>query len=421
MNEIQEQLRDAIAAAVNGAEPSFDVMTAVRRRYRRRLRRLATAGAGVVAVVAMTAAFIAARHALPGHQAPGAATARSGKPGLHPRAPLFPGGGRLLLADAGALRWLYPDGRTIRIPGKFDGARVSAGELLAWRYSQFGPSYYTMRPDGSGQRLVLPAGHDKKLDVIAAQLSPDASKLAYIQQDVVSQVKVTDTAWVLDLATGKRTDLGAISDSAFAWLDDATILTTAPDGKSLVLISAATGRTSRYVSVTDPALVGAYEHARPGAGPPAFIGSDGVRGSGASARVAVWLAAATRHGLSTRPAEIVLNGRTPVVTYAPKTPEALALTWGPGDLVLLQTGAGDRPGSWKAYAATLQSGRPSRSLPYGMDGATFNPAGNVMALQDSGAVTFVATPRPACERATRCLAFQPTALPQSGTVQAWLP
>jgi hypothetical protein len=157
-----------------------------------------------------------------------------------------------------------------------------------------------MRLDGSRQRLVLPAGHDKKLGVIGAQLSPDASKLAYIQQDVASPGKVTDTAWVLDLATGKRTDLGAMFDSAFAWLDDATILTTAPDGKSLVLITAATGLRSRYVAVTDPALVGAYEQARPGAGPPAFIGSDGVRGSGASARVAVSLAAADRFGGITR-------------------------------------------------------------------------------------------------------------------------
>jgi hypothetical protein len=414
MNDIQERLRDAITATVDGAEPSFDVMTAVRRRHRWRLRRLAAAGAAAVAVVATTAALLAARHALSGQQAPVTATTKHGE--------LFPGGGRLLLADAGALRWLYPDGRTIRIPGKFDGARVSAGELLAWRYSHFGASYYTMRLDGSGQRLVLPAVHDRKLDVIGAYLSPDESKLAYIQQDVVSQAKVTDTAWVLDLATGKRTDLGAMFDSAFAWLDDATILTTAPDGKSLVLISAATGRRSRYVAVTDPALAGAYEHAQPGAGPPAFIGSDGgVRGSGASALVAVWLAAKDRYGGIKRPAEVVLNGRTPVVTYAPKTPDALGLAWGPGDLVLLQTGAGDGPGTWKAYAATLQSGRPSRSVPGGMAGATFNPAGNVMALQDGGTVTFVATPRPACEHATRCLAFQPTALPQSGTVQAWLP
>jgi hypothetical protein len=116
-----------------------------------------------------------------------------------------------------------------------------------------------------------------------------------------------------------------------------------------------------------------------------------------------------------------MAGLTPLLTYAPTTPEALSLTWGPNGLVLLQTGAGDRPGSWNAYAATLQSSRPSRPIPYGMDGATFNPAGNVIALEDSGLVTFVPTPRPACEHTGHCLSFQPAFLSNSGTVQAWTP
>jgi hypothetical protein len=68
----------------------------------------------------------------------------------------------------------------------------------------------------------------------------------------------------------------------------------------------------------------------------------------------------------------------------PQTPQALSLTWGPDGLVLLRTGAGDNPGSWSTDAATLQSPRPSKPLRYGMEGATFNPAGNVIALQESG-------------------------------------
>ncbi len=56
-----------------------------------------------------------------------------------------------------------------------------------------------------------------------------------------------------------------------------------------------------------------------------------------------------------------------------------------------------------------------------MDGATFNPAGNVIALQDAGLVTFVPMPRPACQRTARCLAFQAANLLQGGTVQAWEP
>jgi len=95
-------------------------------------------------------------------------------------------------------------------------------------------------------------------------------------------------------------------------------------------------------------------------------------------------------------------------------------------LVLLRTGAGDNPGSWNAYAATLQDPRPSRPLPYGMDGATFNPAGNVIALQDGSTVIFWPTPRPACQRTVKCLNLQPTilqltTLPQQGTIWAWIP
>src|SRR5215472_13552106 len=184
MHDLQERLRDAIAASVEGAEPSFDLMTAVRRRHRQRLRRLAVAGRLAVAVVIAAAVFLTARYAEPGHHAPAAGLIKTGK---HNRAtPVFPGGGRLLLADGGVLRWLYPDGRTVRIPGQFDAARVSAGQLLAWRYSDFGAAYYTMSLNGSRQRLVLPAGRDKKLSVINALLSPDRTTLAYIRQDLVS-------------------------------------------------------------------------------------------------------------------------------------------------------------------------------------------------------------------------------------------
>ena len=55
MSDLQQRLRDAIAASVDGAEPSFDLMSAVRRRHRQRLRRLAAAGAAAVMVVAVRA------------------------------------------------------------------------------------------------------------------------------------------------------------------------------------------------------------------------------------------------------------------------------------------------------------------------------------------------------------------------------
>jgi len=417
MTDLQQRLRDAISASVGDAEPSFDLMTAVRRRHRQRLRRLAVAGPAVMVVIA-AAVFLAARHAQPAHHLPGAGTTRPGKQNL--AAPAFPGGGRLLLDDGGVLSWLYPHGRTVRIPGLFDGAHVSARHLVAWRYTDSGAVYYTMNLNGSRQRLVLPTERDKKLSVINAVLSPDGSTLAYIRQDIASPVVVTFTLWVLDLSTGHRANLGTISPSAFSWMDGTTILTATPNGKSLQLVSAVTGHRTTYLTVTDPGLVHAYERARPGAGPPASIGSDGLNGSGASARIAVWLAA-SRRTTTFQPAEVIMAGRTPLVTYAPLTPEILSLTWGPDGLVLLQTGHGDGPGTWKTYAATLQSPRPSTPFPFGMDGATFNPAGNVMALEDNGTVTFVPTPRPACERTAKCLNFQPPYPVQNGTVQAWIP
>lgn len=418
MADLQERLRDAISASVDGAEPSFDVMAAVHRRHRQRLRRLALTAPVAVIVIIATAVFLAARYPQPRHDVPDGAATKPGK--ATASAPAFPGGGRLLVVNGGTLSWLYPDGKAIRIPGQFDGAAVSGGQLVAWRYTNFGASYYTMDLSGSRQRLVLPAGHDKKLSVIAALLSPDGSTLAYIRQDLVSKAIVTDTLWVLNPAAGQRANLGAVSDSGFTWMDRTTILAVAPDGKSLQLVNASTGRRTTYLTVTDPVLVHAYERARPGAGQPAYIGSDGIADVGGSARIAIWLAASRKMG-TFQPAEAVLAGRTPLVTYAPPTPEVLSLTWGPDGLVLIQTGHGDDPVGWQTYAGTLQGPHLSRPWPLGMDGAIFNPAGNLIALQDNGTVTFVATPRPACERTAKCLSLRRPYVLHSGTVQAWIP
>jgi hypothetical protein len=91
---------------------------------------------------------------------------------------------------------------------------------------------------------------------------------------------------------------------------------------------------------------------------------------------------------------VILAGGAPLVTYAPRTKERLSLTWGPRSLVLIQTGAGDDPASSKTYAATLQSPRLYGGWPFGVDAATFSPAGNVIALQDNETVTFVSAPGP---------------------------
>jgi hypothetical protein len=77
MDDLQERLRDAITASVDGAQPSSDVMTAVRRRHRRRLRRSSAAAAAVVAVVAVIGATVlAGAQPAPAHRP----AARSTKP-----------------------------------------------------------------------------------------------------------------------------------------------------------------------------------------------------------------------------------------------------------------------------------------------------------------------------------------------------
>ncbi len=406
MNGLEQRLREAIDASVAGAEPSFDVLDAVRHRHRRRLMRVGAASGAAVAAVVGAAVFAGLPPGGLAHPRPAATAAR-----------IFPGGGRLLLVHAGDLMWLYPDGRTIRIARGFDGAKVSAGGLLAWKYTPRGPDYYTMRLDGSRRRLVLPAERGRRLDDIQVQLSPDGARLAYIRQQVLSQANVTYTLWVLDLATGQRVDLGPVWWSSLAWRDDTTILATSSDARALLLVNARTRSRSTYLTVTDAALVTAYEQARPGAGPPASIGSDGWSGSWTSL-LAVWLTASTPR--TPRPAEIVVAGTKALVTYAPKTPEQLSLTWGPVGLALLQTGAGDNPADWNTYAATLHGDRLSPPMPYGKDGATFNPAGNVIALQDSNQVTILPTPQPACTHTTRCLHFPAKYLIDKGKVLAWL-
>ncbi len=419
MSDLEERLREAISASVAGAEPTFDVMSAVRRRHRRWLFRVTAAMAAAVTAATAAAVLLGAPHGKLGHAAP-AASATKPNAANH-ASPLFPGGGRLLLSggDVGGLTWLYPDGKTVRFAPGFAGAAVSAGGLLAWKQAAGGFDYYTMKLDGSGQRLVLGATSG----AIQVRLSPDGSRLAYLRQ----QYRHGDTLWVADLATGQRADLGPASDLV-AWRDSTTILADAAGARALLLINVNTQTRSTYLTVSDPLLVSAYQRARPGAGRPAYIDSSGWSASGTPAPLAVWLAAANPAGQGvfpgertfTKPAELLLARRTVLGSYAPATPQQLDFTWGPNGLFLIQTGAGNDPGSWRTYAGTLHSDRLSRPTPFGTNGITFNPAGNVIALQnDSAEIVFFPTPQPACERAAKCLNFQAQFLTGQGDLQAW--
>lgn len=411
MSNFERQLRDAMRSAVADAQPPHSVMESVRRRYRRRNARLVATSA--VALVVLVAVLPVASALRGGGGRPAHSHTSS--------APLFPGGGRILLDRRGVLEWLYPDGRTVRIARGFDGAKISAGELLAWRYTSRGAGYYTMKLDGSQQHLVLPAEHGKRFDDIQAQLSPDGSRLAYIRQQVINSRKVGRALWVADLATGRRVDLGPVWWSSLAWRDDTTILATSADARALLLVNAVTRSRSTYLAVTDPVLVSAYERARPGAGPPASIGSDGWSGSGT---LAVWLDGRGRN--TDRPAEILVE-RGGVLAFAPRNSPQIALTmkWGPNGVFLLgsQPVRCDCPGGGYniTYAGTVHSERLSQvqTILDTWNAAAVNPESTVIALGYSGIIDFAPVPSPACDAAGKCLHFQMKQVVGRGTLLAW--
>jgi hypothetical protein len=428
MTDFERQLREAMRAAVAGAQPPPSVMESVRRRYRR--RRIWLAAASVVAAALLVAAVPVA----------GAVGGGGGRPahGRTTGAPLFPGGGRLLLDRQGALEWLYPDGRIVRLGSGFAGAALAGGKVLAWKHanppgaSRFLPhgcsdpdctaihdlSYYTMNRDRSDARLILPA--ESPAGTIAfqygdAQLSPDGSRLGYISQELRNGARNiflgARELWSLDLATGQKTDLGPYSAyTPFAWKDNATILADSADGRSIQLVDARNGTRTTYLTVDDPSLIRAYKRARPGQGPPSSVSLGGWN-SGASA-LAVSLAGRTRpYSNSGRPAEI-LTERGRVLAFAPRSSPSYALTmkWGPNGVFLLdsQTQQTCSSGSHVMYAGTVHSDRLSRAqtIEESWNASAVNPEGTVIALAQPGFIDFVPVPSPACHAGGKCLRFE---------------
>jgi hypothetical protein len=309
MSDLEQRLRDAIGASLADAGPRFDVLAAVRRRHRRRLLR-ATAGAVIVAGIVAAAAVLLGAPRI----GPGGSTPATSSHSARPAAPAFPGGGRLLFADRHGLKWLYADGKTVRIARGFHSAAVAGGRLVAWNKT----GAYVMSLDGSRRRLVLPFRPGTRNGVIGVGgLSPDGSLLAY---DVGTDPVVTgDTLWAADLATGRTVELGRFSSDM--WRDSTTLLATSADGSTLLLINAQMGRRSVYLRpLSDRLLIRAYERAQPGAGRPARMNAGGFSGSGSAAAVAVQLGAAGPYA-GRRPAEVVLLGAGRVRTYAPATPQ----------------------------------------------------------------------------------------------------
>jgi len=412
MDDFEHRLRLAMRDGVADVRSPAGVMELVRRRYRRRNMRMAAATAVVLAVLIAIAPLASALR--------GRGTShpeRRPALGLH----LFPGGGRLLLAAAGSLRWLYPDGRSERIAAGFTGATVDGKTLLAWKNGRSGFTYYTMNLDGSHSRLVLvpglPAG-GKQFDNQDAQLSPDGSRLGYIRQIMLPNGNVLADLRSVNLATGQDSALGPVF-STFAWTGSATMLAQSADGASLQLVNIRNGRRTTYLTARDPRVISAYEHARPGHGPPVLISPDGWNsGSGPSA-LAVWLQGRSR---SSQPAEALIE-QGHVVAFAPTSRQQLTFTWGPRGIFLLQSGAGDNVGwDFGTFAGTVRSSQLSAAQFTSGNSAAFNPAGDIIALSDSSELTtFIPTPAPACHLAVKCLRFQPWQLWRRGTLLGWSP
>jgi hypothetical protein len=400
VNDLETQIQAVLDASVADVMPPSDLIQLVQRRHRRRMARaaLATAAAAgaITAAVALTG--------LPG--APGSGAGHRHTAAAH-QAPAFPGGGRLLFAGRRGLKWLYPDGKTVRVAGGFSGAQVSGTELVAWNTR----GVYTMGLDGARQHLALtiPVGSGDSIPQAGA-VSPGGVRLAYY---------TGKTLWAANLETGRRTRLGRLGFGG--WRNDTTILASADGGRKLLLLNVVTGRKSAYLSAADPALVRAYQHARPHAAAPGGLMSEGFSGPGPSAALAITVAAPGLYGGS-RPAEVIMTGTGRLLTYAPPVPRHVQLefSWGPHGLFRIETGEGDDPASWNAYIGTVKDNRLSAPVTYGAEGAAFNPAGTVIALQDSNQITFLPVPQPACQ-ATACLHFQFKYLVNEGRLITWAP
>lgn len=427
MTDFERQLRDAMRAAVADAQPPPSVMDSVRRRYRR--RNIWLAAASVVTLGVLAAAVPVA----------GAVQGGGGRPahGRTSGAPLFPGGGRLLLDRHGDLEWLYPDGRTVRVASGFAGAALAGGKLLAWKHvtppgaSRFLPhgcfdpdctaihalSYYTMNLDGSDARLILPAeppAGNIAFQYEDAQLSPDGSRLAYISQELRNGTRNISFGatelWSLDPATGQKADLGPYSaNTVFAWKDNATILAGTADARSIQLVDARNRTRTTYLTADDPRLIRAYKRAWPGNRSPSFVGLGGWS-PGASA-LAVSLAGRNQlRPNSGRPAEILLE-RGRVLAFAPvHYPSILGtMKWGPNGVFLLEAQSNPTC-AWAQmmYAGAVHSQRLSRvqTIQVSWNASAVNPEGTVIALAQRGFIVFVPVPSPACGAAGKCLRFE---------------
>jgi hypothetical protein len=413
VNTLEERLRAATRAAARTVYadsapplrlPARPMHNRVPPRWHgwRRWLAPAAAAASVIAVVAGLVAIGGRTH---GRHVPG-----------HAGAAAFPGGGRILFADAAqGLKWLYPNGKTTEVVGRgFAGGQVnSAGTALLARQASAVPGaadqdYYLAGPGRSGARLILPAEPGvgrTSISHLDVQVSPGGSDLAWIREaDLPNGKAVSDQLRTLNLATGARADLGPVpSGTAFAWLDSSAIVTQSADLRSLVSVNVTTGSRSQLMSVGNRGLARAFDRVRPGAGPPARITPLGASLVAGRPVLAVDLAAAARNGVAIDHAVAFLTGGT-VRAYAVGGMRAYqSLTWGPdGYFAILTTTSppGCPPLNGAAYVGNVSAGHLARVPNTGKNlivggapiGSAFSPSGRYLAVDHQGLLAFTPTP-----------------------------
>jgi len=265
---------------------------------------------------------------------PGEASRTS--PAAAVRTERFPGGGAILSSGGGGLSATFADGSSKAI-GPFLGAEpfpglqfFPSGELLAWKLTRENADYFVMRMDGTNRHHVL--APTKRQDHFGVEVSPDGTKLAYGRNTYLGPGRSRYDLLVLDLSTGRSTNLGPIAPAGpkedfsytFAWNNDSTLLLVqSNDRRSIEWINLESRSRENYLSVTDRRIVRSYNSVLPNAEPPREIRPIGWTPNPRFTGFAVLVSG--RDGSD--PAVVVLQNGPTRAFAVPGNPTGVQFTW----------------------------------------------------------------------------------------------
>jgi hypothetical protein len=290
-------------------------------------------------------------------------------PSASVRIETFPGGGAILSSGAEGLKATFADGSSQTI-GPFLAAEpfpglqfFPSGELLAWKLTREDYDYFVMRMDGTDRRHVL--APTRRRIHFGVEVSPDGTKLAFIRSTYLGPGRPRYDLRVLDLSTGRSTNLGPIGPAGpkedftytFAWNDDSShLLVQSTDRRSIEGVDFESRTRDTYLSVVDRRIVGSYESVLPNAGPPTEIRPIGWTPNPRFTRFAVLVSG--RDGSD--PAVIVLQNGPTRAFAIPGDPTGVAFTWAlKGTRFLVASWVDERrgPTDWILTAGDARTGR----------------------------------------------------------------